>query len=657
MQNLLKEVKHLFEKDERIFVDGKILKNKLTELTFKSDESLINLLLSSKNTKEHFFSEFKINSKNVFIFEKDKFISFIQNKEFLPNSYTSFKNKIGLTVQKEFISESRDVVLSWAYKDCVLEGGQEKDNEIRNEIFYNEVLSPDEIDKLLDKKVLTNFAKYNSIGKSEIKKFTKKENLYIKGNNLIALHSIKHLYRNEIKLIYLDPPYNTGDDGFSYNDKFKHSTWLTFIKNRLSIAHELLRKDGVIFVQIDHHELAYLMTIMDEIFGPENKIQIISVKVASPSGFKAVNPGPIDVTEFILFYAKDKNSIKFRPSYVPAKYNTNYNLFVEKNKDLKKWKFIPLKEKVLIENGFKTEKEAKEKYKQAYNSVLENLLAKFAFENADNVASIRDLHKPSPKVKETQDKSKNNIGKIFPIEKQDGSLMYIMNGGVLAFYRNKLHKIDDKVVVTELLSNFWDHISWAGIAKEGGVRLKNGKKPEKLIKQLIELICDNKEDIIMDFFSGSGTTAAVAHKMGHPYVAIEQIDYGDNDTLQRLLNVINGDQSGVSKLVNWEGGGEFIYFELKELNQKYVSLIARATSRKELWKIYSEMKEKGFIVYELMLNEFIEKDFEALTLEEQKNILFDCLDKNHLYLNYSEIEDVSYGIDSKTIELNHLFYE
>jgi len=246
MQNLLEELKKLLEKDERLVVDGKLLKNKIIELSLKLDPDLIKLLLKNESIKTHFFQEV---DGGVLVFDKIKFQKFVSNKAFLPDSYTSFKNKIGLvTENEEYLSESKEVVLVWPYKDCMLEGGMEKEDEKRDEIFYNEILAPDEIDRLLEPKVLTNFKKIDKKGEHKVKEIKGNDNLIIRGNNLLALHSLKKRFAGKIKLIYIDPPYNTGNDSFTYNNSFNHSSWLSFMKNRLEIAKQLLRDDGAISI-------------------------------------------------------------------------------------------------------------------------------------------------------------------------------------------------------------------------------------------------------------------------------------------------------------------------------------------------------------------------------------------------------------------------
>lgn len=654
MQNFMNDLVRVFKEDSRISADGKLLKNKLTELALKLDQALIELLLSDDKAKEHFFIEKTAKKEKVLVFDKDKFIAFVNNKEFLPDSFTSFKNKIGLMTNGEYLKEKGDVVLAWAYKDCVLEGGQDKEDQKRDELFYNEILSPDEIDRLFEPKVLTNFKKYDSKGEHKVEGFNPDDNLIIKGNNLLALHCLKKKYRGKVKLIYIDPPYNMGGDNFGYNDRFKHSSWLTFMRNRLEVAKELLSNDGGFFVQIDHHEIGYLNVMMDEIFGVDNKVQIISIKTASPAGFKTVNPGPIDVTEYLLFYTKNKSQFAFKKAFVPVGYNTNYNLYVEKSKELKDWEFIPIKQKVLQEAGFKDEKKAKKKYGKLWNSISKVMIEDFAFDNAYNVVSIRDPHKPTKLVKELMEKSKKLE---YPIshKREDGSDLILYKGGALAFYSNKVKDIDGEKCVTELLTDFWDHISWAGIAKEGKVKLKNGKKPEKLIKQLIELATE-EGDLVLDYHLGSGTTASVAHKMKRQYIGIEQLNYGDNDSFMRLKNVVDGDSSGISKAVNWQGGGSFIYAELMEWNEKYMQDIKDVDTSRKLLNIYEKMKKEAFFRYDIDLSRFDDKEFSELSLKEQKKVLCECLDKNHLYVNLSEVDDATYKVSADDKNLNKEFY-
>ena len=249
MSNLYECVIEILKKDSRFFSeDGELLRNAVYEAAMKMDESLITLLYENEETKKSFFTFVG----EVAVFDKVGFGWVINNRQFLPDSYTRYKNKIGLVdKQGEFISSSDDVVLSFPYKDCVLEGGQTKEDQKRAEIFYNETLAPDEVDRLLYPKVFTNAKRYTKDGIDENITFNENDNLIIKGNNLLALASLLKVFEGRINCIYIDPPFNTGSDSFNYNDKFTRSTWLVFMRNRLMLAKRLLAETGNIFIHID----------------------------------------------------------------------------------------------------------------------------------------------------------------------------------------------------------------------------------------------------------------------------------------------------------------------------------------------------------------------------------------------------------------------
>ncbi|CAC9444949.1 Type III restriction-modification system methylation subunit (EC 2.1.1.72) [uncultured Gammaproteobacteria bacterium] len=286
--------------------EGELLKQNVKHSAEKFDPELIKLLLNDPDSKAHFFDE--IDTATIFNYRK--FIDYIDDKNFLIDSYTKFSNKVGLTVSNKHIQQINEVVLSFPFKDCVLEGGQSKDDEKRKEIFFNEVLAKDEINRLLNKKVITSAKKYTQNGVSDEVNFNRnengliKDNLIIKGNNLLALHTLKSNFAGKVKLIYIDPPYNTGNDSFNYNDNFNHSTWLTFMKNRLEVARDLLSEDGVIFVQCDDNEQAYLKVLMDEIFERECFIEVITV-VNNPRGRDY--GGVANMHEFITIFGKTSN--------------------------------------------------------------------------------------------------------------------------------------------------------------------------------------------------------------------------------------------------------------------------------------------------------------------------------------------------------------
>lgn len=314
MQKIYDILIELLKTDDRyITSDGEILKNAVYEDAMKMDSSLIKLLLSDDACKSCFF----IEVDGILVFDKVGFGWIINNRQFLPDSYTRCKNKIGLVDGKgDFISSSDDVVLAFPYKDCVLEGGQTREEQKKDEIFYNETLAPEEVDRLLYPKVFTSAKRYTKDGIEENITFNENDNLIIKGNNLLVISSLLKRYEGKVKCIYIDPPYNTGSDSFRYNDSFNHSTWLIFMKNRLEIAKRLLASDGSIYVQIDNNELHYLKVLMDEIFGAKNFQREIVWVLKGVSGYKSLTNNFVRGHDTILFYSKDKDFI-FNKSYLP----------------------------------------------------------------------------------------------------------------------------------------------------------------------------------------------------------------------------------------------------------------------------------------------------------------------------------------------------
>ncbi len=565
MQNLLNDLTELLSKDERLSADGKLLKNKVIELALAMDASLIKLLLKNEKIKKHFFTEVD----GVIVFDKIKFQKFVSNKEFLPDSYTAFKNKIGLVNENgDYLSESREVVLAWPYKDCVLEGGQTKEDQKRDEIFWNETLAPDEIDRLLQPKVLTNFALYDSKGKHNIT-INKKDdleigNIVIRGNNLLSLMTLHKRFAGKIKLIYIDPPYNTENDSFKYNDKFTHSTWLSFMKNRLEVARKLLSEDGSIYIQLDYNEVHYYKILMDEIFGRECFQREIIWDTQVLSGYKTIANNWIRGHDTILFYTKNQSQFLFNKQRMPHR-------------------------KEYLDRFDKTDKNGKKYF--------------------------------------------------------DG--------------RGEILYLDDVIAKGKPVGDVWyDIMSFQQIptAKE---RVEfSTQKPEALLRRIIQA-STNENDYVLDFFAGSGTTATVAHKLNRKYLVCEQLDDQIIILLDRLNTVVKGKDTGyLATELKWKGGGSFIYCELMELNEAYINKIKQATTTKELLAIWEAMQKKAFISYKVdpkSINENI-SDFKELSLKDQKRFLIEILDKNQLYVNYSEIDDKDYNVSETDKKLNKMFY-
>ena len=660
METFIKRIEKLLKKDARLWSKDehkKLLKNKLVELVSNDDEKLLELLLKNTGARKQFFKKIKDST----IFLKDRFLQFITMNEFLPDSFTSFENEIGLSDDKKLITQKDEISLIFPHKDCILEGGQTKEEIKRDEIFYNTILAPDEIDRIKEPKVLVNWKKFDKEGEHEVKEISKQDNLIIKGNNLLALYSLLPKYRGEIKLIYIDPPYNTGSDGFRYNDRFNHSAWLTFMQNRLECARELLGDDGIIFVQCDNNEQAYLKVLMDDIFLKENFITTISVKSKTPSGV-GQESYIFDVLENIHCYAKNNrklqpNHYKFFDEMIDEKRRTatNYHYLIENfgSKDnefeLKTGMGKPIK--VVKLKNFK--------YK---NNPIKETTKQWVFDNYERIFRMSPangglMKKITPKLPKepcyieyvpSKGKYANKLIKLYFINRE---MVVMLSGSSEKDIKNELV---NKLV--NIHNNWTSDSLWQGIANEGGVILKNGKKPERLLKRILDISTKNN-DIVLDFFAGAGTTGAVAHKMNRRYILIEQMDYIHDLPEARLKNVINGDQTGISKAVNWKGGGSFIYAELLEWNQKYINQLEKVKTEKEVLDIYKKIEKEQFYKYKYEPKKFDLKKFKELGLKEQKKALLDILDMNHLYVNKSSMNDATFKVDEKDKKLTKMFYE
>lgn len=651
MQNLQNELIDLLKHEDNLVIDGHLNKNKIVELALKVESQLISLLIKNDTFKKHFFQEVA----NVLVFDKIKFQRFVNNKSFLPDSYTAFKNKIGLITNDDdldnFISTSNEVVLAWPHKDCVLEGGQTREDRKRNEIFWNETLAPDSVDRLLDAKALTNFKKFDKEGEHKVTELKGNENLILKGNNLLALSSLLKTHRGEIKLIYIDPPFNTGNDSFQYNDTFNHSTWLTFMKNRLLIARQLLKEDGLIFINLDAIEDAYAKVLCDELFGASNFVNVIAVKSSTPSGTKTAHKDKtiIKQKDLILVYRKS-SAATLNPQYtVRDNWDKHYSLYLKKDSDNNY--YLENLIDVLIDNNIISEKIALDKLDLSNKS-----FKKFYLQNSEFICRLQS-HKNIE-----ADKISRQMGNIVYEHFKDGKsngLYY--NGQVITPLKQGIKKVYLNQKFTEdlgmLLCDFWWDIDFQNTQNEGGVSFPTAKKPELLISRIIEL-STNENDIVLDYHLGSGTTAAVAMKSKRRYIGIEQMDYGENDSVKRLQNVINAEQSGVSKAYNWQGGGSFIYAELMQFNQWYIDLIQIAETKEQLINIWNEMQDTAFLSYQFDKNTFNERlnAFKTAPIEDMKQYLLEVLDKNQLYVNYSEINDETFKVTQEDKELNKQFY-
>lgn len=387
------------------------------------------------------------------------------------------------------------------------------------------------------------------------------DNRLIFGDNLLALKALEQEFSGKIKCVYIDPPFNTQQAFEHYDDGYEHSIWLGLIRDRAEALRRLMSDDGTLFVHIDDNELGYLIVLLDEVFGRANRVSVVSFKQGSATGHKSINPGVVNTTNFILIYAKNKAA--WAPNRVftaRAQRDKRYGQFIENfNDPYPSWRFTTLT-KAFAQSLGVSEKGIKKSIGDEY----EDLLSDFVMKNAPQVVRLArpDYNAVSSDAREMIDRSKASSDKVLLLEREAHSNMYFINGERILFYSDKLKLIDGQYVAGEPLTSLWDDILSNNLHNEGGVEFPKGKKPEALIKRCFDL-ATKPGDIVLDSFAGSGTTGAVAHKMGRRWIMVELGEHCHTHVIPRLQSVINGeDQGGISKAVGWQGGGGFRYYSL-----------------------------------------------------------------------------------------------
>lgn len=620
------------------YMTGDVLKRTaIIEDLDKYDDQLMEALLSDQLIHDTYTKKIA----GVEVFEVNQFVSMLEFKDYWEDSYTKYSNKIGLTAGGKFIDENEDVVLDFPYKDCVLKAGMTKEDAKDNdEPFLNEVIAKPEIDEMLEPKVFVNAKRYDADGEHEADSFTDTDNLIIKGNNLIALYSLKKRYAGKVKLIYLDVPYNTGSDSFKYNDRFNQSTWLTFVKNRLDIANDLLTDDGVIFVHLDDNEVKYLGVIMDEIFGPSNFVELITV-VNNPRGRDY--GGIANMHEFIYVYQKSEKTV--------------LNPIVDTEKK------FPFSDKF---GGFEIRE-------------LRNRNTAFHIGNRPNLCYpvYVDLNSEDENgfYKVSLTKDANYTFEVMP--KKSQGIQTVWRWGKDKFELNREKNLVAKRMKdgyfsiqekyrknTKMARSVWWDKEVNG--ERGTIHLREMfgnkvfafPKPEGTLKRVIE-IGSNEGDLVLDFFMGSATTQAVAMKMHRRFIGIEQMDYINTVSVPRLQKVIEGEQGGISKDVDWQGGGSFVYAELMEKNGGYVKDVMSAKKMSELFDVFERMKDTTDFDFRVDLEKFQQELHGFSDVDEARRELLRILDKNQLYYNYANIDDSNVRdlVDDADYKFNKSFYE
>ncbi|MBK7878933.1 MAG: site-specific DNA-methyltransferase [Saprospiraceae bacterium] len=484
------------------------------------------MLLDDKELKAKFF----LDIKGVLVFNQSLFVQFLEQKNYLNDSYTSYKNKVGLNIDGKYLKQRNEVALVWPFKDCVLEGGQSREEDKSEEIFFNETLAQDEITQLLEPKVLTNAKRYTTEGEKPLIKFNRNEkgiitdNLIIKGNNLLALHSLKEEFAGQVKLIYIDPPYNTGGDGFNYNDNFNHSSWMTFMKNRLEIAKDLLTDDGVIFVSLDDKEAHYCKVLMDEIFKRENFIADICHKSrGSISNDKIISPNH----NHILLFAKNERLVFSKKE----KFGVKKSLDGFKLKDDRgDYKLVPVDGPGGASKG---------------NPF-------YTFEGIEGYWRF----------------SKEKMQKMY----EEGLVVKTATGLQQKYYKEKA-ALSKQTVTTWWDDNFLTSSATSELKKLMGDAVFKNPKNTNLLKRITELWTEN-DDIILDYHAGSGTTAQAVIDLNkedggkRKFILCEQMDYIETVTTERVKKIMKDND-------------EFVYLELKKSNQKFIEQIETAKDKKQ----------------------------------------------------------------------------
>lgn len=605
----LDKLTKLLKSDERIVVEGEVNKNKAAELARKYDTEFLNLLQSEDKIKDFFF----VSTDAGLVFKKDIFLQFLSNKAFLPDSYTAYSNKIGLSANdSSLLIENKEVVLNWPYKDTVLEGNQDKEDAKRPEVFFNATLAPDQINRFLDDKVFVNWKRFDKDGEHELDVLKDDDNLIIKGNNLVVLHSLKKRFAKKVKLIYIDPPYNTGGDSFGYNDRFNHSTWLTFMKNRLDAAKALLNSEGFIAIQVDDNESAYLKVLMDEVFGRENyRNSIYWHRTYAGKTVSKNLPWNVDT---ILLYSK---SVTSNLQNVTAELTEKDAAAYTKDDDDGRGPYSTVSLQKTSSPGPQT-----------------------SYDYVDNNGKTWQRPQKGWRMKQEKLKILENDNRLYITDKT---------------IREKYYLAERKEIGKQI-DNFWSDIGNMNRSSDKSYELA-GQKPEKLIERIISLTTQ-PGDIVLDYHVGSGTTAAVAHKMGRTYVAVEQLYYGDNDPMVRLSNVIKGDTTGISKDYSWTGGGSFVYANIKNDANDFRVKVEHAKSDQQLIDLLEIAKKSSFLSYRVDLSKLDskDKDFRNLSLAYKRQVLFELIDNNTLYVNFSDIDDKSYQISNQDKRHNRTFY-
>ena len=633
LKDLLKAQPHYLDQE------GELNTALLHKLAQQCERDLLQLLLADTACRQAFF----LQQGGVTVFVRDHFIDYIQHKRFVANSYTAYKNKIGLHDERDFLKKSQDVVLAFPFKDCVLEGGQTKSEAKRTERYYHRILAIEEIDRLLDPKVLTNARRYTKEGNQPITEFNRhpsdntiSDNLIIKGNNLIALHSIKEQFAQKVKLIYIDPPYNpqSPNNTFCYNNNFNRSTWLVFMKNRLEVAKQLLTEDGAIIIAIDDNERDYLGVLLRELFHQDNYETHCITIVHNPRGVQGTNFSYTHEYAFFVIPKGKKTIINQKIASENITFSNFRNWGTESSRSDAKNCFYPIivdkQSKQVIDFGAVCEDSFSPKAR-----MIEHTDTYFIYpvDDAGVERKWRYAYQSVAKVKHLL--RAREVKGVWDIQIGKDFRQYP------TVWQNT--KYDANEYGTKLIKSLVPNASF-----------DFPKSLWTVYDCLYAVVGEDKNAIVLDYHAGSGTTAHAVLELNkqdngrRQFILCEQMEYIEYVTSQRIQAVLKQENIDNS----------FVYLELKAHNQTFIQRIAESTTKEQLLQIQQELLKNPDLDYRLNTEAISQspKDFAALSLENQKQTLIDFLELNQLYVPHTERKDTRFNCTHQEITLSESFY-
>jgi adenine-specific DNA-methyltransferase len=396
-----------------------------------------------------------------------------------------------------------------------------------------------------------------------MKKAREPENLLVHGDNLAALVKLRSRFAGKIRCVYLDPPFNTGRTFAQYNDSLGTQEWVRMMRPRLEALVPLLAEDGAVFAEIDDTQLAHLALLMDDVFGAKNRISTITVVRSATTGHKAINAGPVHVSDFILAYAKDKKQWRYRPQVrtrdgLDPAYGTWLD---DPDAPPAAWTFRSLRMAIAQQLGHASPRAAVVALGKATfdRRVVELALAKARHVVRFAQPRYEALGRAAQAI---VDRARAEPARVLVLEREGRSPFIVRGGNRILFLGAKVRMIAGRPAIVEPLTNVWTDVPFQGIAREGGVVFTRNKKPERLVARVLAMATD-PGDWVLDPFLGSGTTAAVAHKMNRRWIGIESGDHLTTLAEPRLARVVAGeDATGISVETGFAGGGSFKVMEL-----------------------------------------------------------------------------------------------